>query len=254
MEERVLRRLVIKSFHINDVKFSEKTFIDIQNRTLYLRKNCIEEFISNEEDIKQAKLSIIPKDGRDIFVNSILDFSPIATKVLGRLGEGITHVLTGVCGMLTAVDEEGVQVAEFGSSEGILSQQVYFNRAGTPKDDDIIIHVDITLKKGMGTVRKGPTACHRVFDKVIQEIRNVLKKVNGRLCDERHEFIDSIKPLKKKVVIIKQVAGQGAMYDTLFLPNEPGGFEGGRSIIDVGNVPIILSPNEFRDGALRAMH
>ena len=28
----------------------------------------------------------------------------------------------------------------------------------------------------------------------------------------------------------------------------------GRSIIDMGNVPIILSPNEYRDGALRAMN
>ncbi|RDA73598.1 proline reductase cluster protein PrdD, partial [Hafnia paralvei] len=27
-----------------------------------------------------------------------------------------------------------------------------------------------------------------------------------------------------------------------------------RSIIDMGNMPILLSPNEYRDGALRAMH
>jgi len=68
------------------------------------------------------------------------------------------------------------------------------------------------------------------------------------------EYFDKIKFGKRKVVVIKQVAGQGAMYDTQLLGKEPGGFEGGRSIIDLGNVPIILSPNEYRDGALRAMH
>lgn len=254
MEERELRRLVIKAFHITNVKFSTKTFIDLKSKTLFLDENLLQSLNVDREIIKDARLSIIEKDKRNIFVNSILDFSPIATKVLGNLGEGITHVLTGVCCMLTAVDEEGVQVAEFGSSEGILSEQVVFNRAGTPSDEDIIIHLDVTLKKGLGTIRKGPTEAHKLFDLVIQEVRKSLKKLNGKDCDEKHEYVDKVQVGKKRVVIIKQVAGQGAMYDTLFLPNEPAGFEGGRSVIDIGNVPIILTPNEFRDGALRAMH
>ena len=66
---------------------------------------------------------------------------------------------------------------------------------------------------------------------------------------------DKTKPKKgkKKVVIIKQVAGQGAMYDTQLFSHEPSAMEGGRSIIDMGNVPMIVSPNEYRDGALRCM-
>ncbi len=44
------------------------------------------------------------------------------------------------------------------------------------------------------------------------------------------------------------------MYDTGMFPREPGGFIGCKSIIDMGNMPVIITPNEYRDGALRAMH
>ena len=43
------------------------------------------------------------------------------------------------------------------------------------------------------------------------------------------------------------------MYDNLLFPNEPSGFEGGISIIDLGNMPVVLSPNEYRDGILRSL-
>ena len=80
-----------------------------------------------------------------------------------------------------------------------------------------------------------------------------MKKLPGRGYTEKHEFYDRIRPGKKRVAIVKQIAGQGAMYDNQLFPKEPSGFEGGKSIIDIGNVPIILSPNEYRDGALRSM-
>jgi D-proline reductase (dithiol) PrdD len=253
MENEIeMRRLVIKTFHIEKVEFTNSTFI--KDRTLYIRNGIKNELLDGEDQlIKDINISIIEPDKRDVYVNSIMDFSPIAAKVLGRIGEGITHVLTGVYVMLTGVDEDGIQVSEFGSSEGILKEQVVFNRAGTPGDLDIIIHVNVTLKSGMGSIRKGPEAAHRACDKLVQEIRESLKTMNGRFCDEKHEFLDKIKPDKKKVVIIKQVAGQGAMYDTRLFGKEPGGYDGGRSIIDMGNLPVILSPNEYRDGALRAM-
>lgn len=251
--EKEIRKLVIKAFHIEKAEFGKKTYIE--NGVLFIRDNVKTLLIDQEKEfIKDIDIKIIYPDNHDMFVNSIMDFSPIATKVLGRIGEGITHVLTGVCVMLTGVDEKGVQVAEFGSSEGILKEQVVFGRAGTPAKDDIIIHVDVTLKDGMSSARSGINSAHRACEKLVQEIRDFLKKMNGRFCSEKHEFSDIIKPDKKKVVIIKQVAGQGAMYDTLLFAKEPGGFEGGRSIIDLGNVPVIVSPNEYRDGALRAMH
>ena len=254
MENEIeIRKLLIKTFHIENVEFGKKTLI--QNKTLYLRENIKCDLIKEAMDIiKCIDVKIVNPNDHDIFVNSIMDFSPIATKVLGRIGDGITHTLTGVYIMLTGIDEMGIQVAEFGSSEGILAQQVVFGRAGTPNKSDIIIHVDVILKDGLGAVRIGPTAAHRACDRLVQEIREQLKKMNGKDCDEKLEYFDKIKIGKKKVVVIKQVAGQGAMYDTQLLGSEPGGFDSGRSIIDLGNVPIILSPNEYRDGALRAMH
>ena len=59
------------------------------------------------------------------------------------------------------------------------------------------------------------------------------EKFKGDKCTERHEYHDKVRPGKKKVVIIRQVAGQGAMYDTWMFPDEPSGVEGGRSIIDI---------------------
>jgi D-proline reductase (dithiol) PrdD len=247
-----LRRLVIKCFHIKKVEFSEKTYI--QDGILYINKKISEGKNIHEDLIKSIKVDVINPNNHDLFVNSILDFSPIAAKVLGKLGEGITHVLTGVMVMLTGADENGIQVAEFGSSEGILKDQVFFGREGTPDKSDIIIHVDIILKAGKGASRPGPMAAHEVSDMIIQEIREYLKKMNGRLCDEKHEYFDKVNLDKKKVVIVKQVAGQGAMYDTGLFSKEPGGFKGCRSIIDMGNMPVVLSPNEYRDGALRAMN
>ena len=254
MEDEIeMRKLLIKTFHIKKVEFGKRTFIE--NKTLYLRENVKMELIQEAVDIiKSIDVKIVNPKKHDFFVNSIMDFSPIATKVLGNIGDGITHTLTGVYVMLTGIDEMGIQVAEFGSSEGILAQQVVFGRAGTPNETDIIIHVDVVLKDGMGAIRRGPTAAHKACDRLVQEIRECLKKLNGKTCDEKFEYFDKVKLGKKKVVVIKQVAGQGAMYDTQLLGKEPGGFESGRSIIDLGNVPVILSPNEYRDGALRAMH
>lgn len=247
-----LRRLVIKTFHITKIDFSDKTYIE--NGILYLKRGIEKGYMNEEPLIKDVKISVVFPNAHDIFVNSIMDFSPVAVKVLGKMGEGITHVLTGMVVMLTGVDENGIQVAEFGSSEGILSEQVVFDKAGTPSKSDVLLHIDVTLTAGGGSSRPGPTAAHRVCDHIVQEIREYLKKMNGRLCDEKHEYFDKIKPGKQRVVIIKQVAGQGAMYDTQLLSNQPGGFTGGRSIIDMGNMPIVLSANEYRDGALRAMN
>lgn len=43
------------------------------------------------------------------------------------------------------------------------------------------------------------------------------------------------------------------MYDNLLFPTEPSGVEKGISIIDMQNMPVLLTPNEYRDGAIRAM-
>ena len=38
----------------------------------------------------------------------------------------------------------------------------------------------------------------------------------------------------------------GAMYDTYLFPDEPSGAHGGRSIIEMNNMPVFLTPNEYR--------
>ena len=105
----------------------------------------------------------------------------------------------------------------------------------------------------MGQIRAGVTAAHRACDEFVQEFREQLRKFHGDKCAERHEFYDVVRPGKKKVLIIKQVAGQGAMYDMHLFAKEPSGVEGSRSIIDMGNMPVLVTPNEYRDGILRSM-
>jgi len=247
------RKLQIKAFHIEEVVFSETT--SISKHVLTLGKEFeTPEIKDGLEYVKELKIKIIKPNEKNKFVNSIMDFVPISTKVLGNIGEGITHTLTGISAMITGVDTDGIQVAEFGSSEGILSDQVIFGKAGTPKDTDIIIHLDLTLVSGGTKRREGIDQCHELCDSILQEIRQKLKNLNGRHCTEVCEFFDEIKPGAKKVVILKQVAGQGAMYDTRLFSREPSGFLGGKSIIELYNMPVLLTPNEYRDGAIKAMH
>lgn len=247
-----LSKLTIKVFHIDKVLFSDKTYIE--KHTLYIRDDYSNLLGLDEyNDVIKMNVSIVKPCERNRFTNSIMDIIPISTKVLGKIGEGITHTLTGVCVCLTGVCEDGTQVAEFGSSEGILSEKMIYDTEGTPNYDDIIVIVDFLLKKQMGTDRKTITSLHYLCDEIIQEIRNSMKKLNGRFCDEKHEYIDLYDENLLDVVVVKQIAGQGAMYDMQVLADEPSGMKGGKSIIDLGNVPIMLTANEYRDGAIRAM-
>ncbi|SHH01767.1 proline reductase cluster protein PrdD [Tepidibacter thalassicus] len=250
-KERILRRLVIKSFHVDKVKFGDVN--KFSNGVLVVDKEISNFLIEEDELISDIKIDIISPGQYDKYVNTIMDIIPISTKVLGRIGEGITHTLTGVYVMLTGVDEDGRQMHEFGSSEGILKDKLKFGMPGTPSENDYIIHFDVVLKGNQPFERKLPLAAFRACDKFIQNFRNVLKQMDGRDATESHEFFDKMRPNCKKVLIIKQIAGQGAMYDNQLFSDEPSGLNGGISIIDIKNVPMIISPNEYRDGALRAM-
>ena len=43
------------------------------------------------------------------------------------------------------------------------------------------------------------------------------------------------------------------MYDNQLFPMEPSGIDKCISIIDMNNMPVLLTANEYRDGAIRAM-
>lgn len=249
--ERVIRSLVIKAFHIDRIVLSDRTTID--SRSLFLDRRYEVEMTNKDQRIEKVRIQIIKPGDHDRFTNSIMDIIPVSTKVLGNIGEGITHTLTGAYVMLTGCDADGKQMAEFGSSEGVLNQQLKLGRFGTPDEKDFIINVDIVLKSGTVFDRTAPSMMHRVCDEFIQTIRESLKDCDGRQADFQKTFEDKIREGKKKVVIIKQIGGQGAMHDNQLLPDEPSGYSGGKSNIDLGNMPVILSPNEYRDGALRAM-
>ncbi len=244
-----LRRLVIKAFDVKDVILSDRFFyskglLEINKKITYLIEDPL---------IKKIEINVIKPGEHDVAINTIMDIIPISVKALGRIGSGITHTMTGAYVMLTGCDEDGRQMHEFGSSEGILKEQLKLNKAGTPSDRDYIIHIDVLIKGGEVYDRRLPNAAFKACDIIISKIREILKKQEAKNADEVHEFYDIIRPNAKRVALVKQVAGQGAMYDNLLFPQEPSGFAGGISIIDLGNMPVVLSPNEYRDGVLRAL-
>ena len=166
--------------------------------------------------------------------------------------EGVETVLDGqMC--IRDRDVDGIQTAEFGSSEGVIEEQIAWGKAGTPKRGDELILFEVTFCAGKGQDREAVTRAHALCDEFVQQYRECLKKLRGEQCTERREFYDIERPGRKKVVIVKQVAGQGAMYDMQLFAKEPSGMAGGRSIIDMGNMPLVVTPNEYRDGILRSM-
>ena len=252
VKEIDLRRLVIKAFHMNEVEFGDACTMTMDGK-FTVSKDMIPDLVKKYDTINKIDIQIIKPGDHDRWTNTIMDIVPISTKVLGKCGDGITHTVTGVYVMLTGVDVNGKQTHEFGSSEGNLKEKLVLGRAGTPDDIDYIISFDVTFEAAMGQERKGAFQGHAACDDFIQVYRDILKKFNGNKCTERHEYHDTVRPGQKRVLIIRQVAGQGAMYDTHLFPNEPSGVEGGKSIIEMGNMPVMLTPNEYRDGIIRSM-
>ena len=249
-----LRRLVIKAFHMTDVSMGEENRITTSG-AMTINNDCLAALTEKYSDvIEKIDVEVIDPGEHDRYTNTIMDIIPISVKVLGKCGEGITHTITGVYVMPTGVDTEGKQAHEFGSSEGNLKDMLHLNRAGTPADDDYIISFNITFKKGMGQERFAIIEAYRAVEEWMNTFRAQLKKFDGLKCTERHDYYDRIRPGQKKVLVIKEMIAHGAMLDTWIFPDQPSGVEGGKSLIDYGCTPIMLTPNEFRDGAIKAMN
>lgn len=250
-EEQKLRRLVRKDFAVTSVEFGDRTEID--RGILRIRKGIEKAFLSQEKRIKDIKVSILRPGENDFFVNSNLDYSPIACKVRGELGEGVTHLLTGVTVMLTGVEDgSGFQPSNIGSSEGIFKNQVVLDRAGTPASDDYILHVDILFEEGEGRTAEGIMAAHRITDRIVQEIRKELAGLEN-MKYTREEFYDVARPGRRKVILVKIVSGLGNMYDTAMFPYEPGGFLGAHNMMDSKNIPYMITPNQCRDWVIHSL-
>ena len=255
--ERQIRRLIMRSYEIKDVEEAEQTAITgsrLQLNTVNLVKKCTEAIKKEFPQVKEVRLRVIRPREHDLFVNSILDFSPVAAKVAGRPGEGITHRLTGVQVMLTAVEEGGFQPANIGSAEGILKEHVAFGMHGTPAEDDFIINVDVVLAEGDGRTREGIMAAHQACDVIVQELRQDLRGLTKSQAVRTQELWDTARPGGCKIALVKLVSGLGCLYDTSLFPNEPAGYIGSKSIMDrCNNVQIVVSANEYRDGVIRSL-
>ena len=249
-EKKVIRTLVKKHMKITDVEIGEKTFI--KDGKISIDKNIVEKAVKEDPLCKNIKLDVIYPDKRHVYTETIMDVCPIATKVEGELGEGITKVADGVVFMLTGVDEEGVQVHEFGSSEGYLDEKMYFGHPGCADENDIIIRCHAVIQKNTGMTRPGPFSAHKCQDYIIQAVRDELKNYDGEVLHE--EVCEDLRRSgNPRVVLVKEIMGQGAMHDNVVCPTEPCGILGGQKNVDCGNVPIMLTPNQVRDGSIHAL-
>ncbi|MDO5094938.1 MAG: D-proline reductase (dithiol) proprotein PrdA [Peptostreptococcaceae bacterium] len=249
--ERVIRSLKRRHFQIDKVEFGSET--KIEGKTLYIREGIEKDAVETQELVVSMKVDIITPEKYGNYSETIMDVQPIATKEEGELGSGITRVLDGVIMMVTGTDENGVQIGEFGSSEGELDKNIMWGRPGAPDKGEIFIKTEVVIKAHTNMERPGPLAAHKVSDFITEEIRKALKKADDSLVTREEEFVQKRRAGKKKIVIVKEIMGQGAMHDNLILPVEPVGTLGAKPNVDLGNLPVVLSPLEVLDGGIHAL-
>lgn len=249
-EKKVIRTLLKKHIKIKDVKLGKKT--SIKDGVITIDESIVDKAVKEDILCKSLKLDVIYPDKRHIYTETIMDVCPIATKVKGELGEGVTKVLDGVVFMLTGVDEDGTQVHEFGSSQGYLDEKMYYGHPGCADENDIIIRCHAVIERLSGMTRPGPFAAHKCQDVIIQAVRDALKDYEGEVV--REEICEDVRREgNPRVVLVKEIMGQGAMHDNVVCPTEPCGIPGGQKNVDCGNVPIMLTPNQVRDGSIHAL-
>lgn len=251
-EEKVVRSLTRKHYKITEVKRGPET--KIEGTTLYIREGIEQECIDSQKLVLDLKVDIITPEKYHTYSETIMDVQPIACKEgESEVGSGITKVLDGVIMMVTGTDANGVQIGEFGSSEGYLDENIMWSRPGAPEKGEIFIKTQVTVKEGTNMERPGPLAAHTATDHITQEIREAMKELDDSLVTDTETFDQVRRPGKKKVVIVKEIMGQGAMHDNLVLPVEPVGVLGAKPNVDLGNVPVCVSPLEVLDGCIHAL-
>lgn len=248
---RILRTLSQRLFAVNAVVIGDHTALE--GGRLTIRHSLCGEARQVDPLLTSVRLEVIPPERRRVATNTILDVIPVATKVVGRLGEGKSHGLEGVVVLLTGAEEGGVQLHEFGASAGCLADTVCFGRPGSPDPGELILRVDVRLQTGTGMERRGPFAAHRACDVIVQELRETIKALPVEAASRLLTHHDLRRAGRPRVLLVKVVMGQGAMHEKLLLPREPVGVAGGRRTIDLGNLPLVLTANELRDGAVHAL-
>ena len=254
MVNPMLHTLTRRAYGIKEVCFGEQT--KIEHNVLFLRRDICAGLMG--DIVRKIEVDILPPDGYDVYTNTILDVQPLAAKESGwNIGEGVTRVLDGVVALLTGIDEAGEQLAEGGSCEGNLLQNVCFNHPGSIDKGDFIIRITCLIKAGERMRRSGLDNVHRTADRICEEIRNAIAALDEASfaagCVREEQFRHSRRPGKPKLLLVKEIMGQGAMHEKMLLPTQPCGMAGGRTDIEMGNLPLVLSPLEAIDGAIHAM-
>ena len=250
-EEEVVRRLVRKWIPVQEIRRGEAT--KIEDGVLILREGIEQEAVASEKLVTDLSIQIISKEAYDTYSETIMDVQPIAVKEEGELGEGITRVIDGCLMLLTGTDETGTQIGEFGSSEGELAKNIMWNRPGAPDAGDTILLIEVKIREHMNMERPGPLAAHKAADRIADEIRTALKQADAGLVTRTEEYTQKRRSDRKRVLVVKEIMGQGAMHDNLLLPTEPVGTVGAKPNVDLGNLPIMLSPLEILDGGIHAL-
>ncbi|MCI1211831.1 MULTISPECIES: D-proline reductase (dithiol) proprotein PrdA [Bifidobacterium] len=250
-EERVMRTLVKKDYPVSSVVIGQTT--SYADGVLSIDSALVEAAEQADPLVKKVTMDVIPPEDRHVYSNTIMDVIPIAAKAEGSLGEGVTNVLSGAVFVLTGMDEAGVQIHEFGSCEGFLDEKIRYGRPGCPDEGDIMIRVDVQIEQGTGMERRGPFAAHSACDAIVHAIREQIKDLSAQTPVAQETFKDVRRKDRPRVVLVKEIMGQGAMHDNLLVPTEPCGVQGGEKNVDMGNVPVVLSPNEVLDGGIHAL-
>ena len=175
-EEILVRSLVRKHYKVTEVRRGPET--KLEGTILFIREGIEEEAAASQELVEKLELDIITPAQYHSFSNTIMDVQPIATKEGDEeLGCGTTRVLDGVVMMVSGTDSNGVQIGEFGSSEGYLDENIMWGRPGCPDKGEIFIKTNVTIKEKTNMERPGPLAAHAATDVITEEIRKALKKV-----------------------------------------------------------------------------
>lgn len=252
--ETVLREMTRKHYKINKVVLGDET--KIEGDTLYVRKSAATEGAEAQKLVQSLELSLITPDNYHVYTETVMDIQPIATKAdsdMG-LGEGVTQVLDGVVMVVTGVTEEGVQVGEFGSSEGYIDENMMWGRPGAVDKGEIMIVAHAVIDNLKNMERPGPIAVHTAVDHVVSEIREAMRRDLKDVTPSEEQTLKQTRhPGKKKVVIVKEIMGQGAMHDNFLFPNDPVGVLGAKPNVDLGNVPVMANPLEVLDGCIHAL-
>ena len=162
-EPKLIRSLKRRHFQITEVKRGPET--KIEGTTLYIREGIEAECVDSQKLVYDLKLDIITPENYHTYSETVMDIQPIATKEGdSEIGTGVTRVIDGAIVVVTGTDANGVQIGEFGSSEGYLDENMMWGRPGAAEKGEIFIKTQVTIKEGTNMERPGPLAAHSATD------------------------------------------------------------------------------------------